>query len=104
MKFQKFYILFCSVSWLLWLFSIVAFEILDYKVLGWDSALLLIVIMIPYMLSLTQIYLVFSIIALVGSIRRKEKRYIIFNVSSMIITLILGFLDFVYCSIFFAGV
>ena len=102
MKFQKFYIWFCSLSWVVWLISIVTlsafwnhsiFDSIVVSKLAWISGLF----------SITPTYPVFSVIALVKSIKAKNKPYIIFNTVSMIITLILGFLNFICCMVYYSG-
>ena len=100
MKFQKFYIYFCSFSWLAWLFSILTIDVWGYTT---HSNIVFILSIIPYFLSLTPTYTVFSIVALVKSIKAKKKPYIIFNIVSMITTLILGFLNIVYCAVYYSG-
>ena len=101
MKCQKFYIYFCSFSWVAWLFSILVIHNWGYSTTL--SHIIFMFTIIPYLLSLTPIYIVFFVIALVDSIKRKKKTYIIFNVVSMITTLILGFFEIVYCAVFHSG-
>ena len=101
MKFQKFYNYFCSFSWIAWLFSILVIVFLGYP--KTYSDIIFILTIIPYILSLTPIYLIFSIIALVKSIKFKKKAYVVFNIISMFVTLVLGFLNFVYCAVYYSG-
>ena len=101
MKFQKFYIYFCSLSWVIWLISIVTLDAFwNYSI--FDSTVSKLAL-ISGLFSITPIYPVFSIIALVKSIKSKNKLYIIFNIISMIITFILGFLNFIYCIVYYSG-
>lgn len=97
MKFQKFYIYFCSFSWLAWLLSILIIEIWGY------TPIIYILTIVPFILGLTPTHAVLSVIALVKSIKRKKVTYIIFNILSMIVTLLLGFMDFAYCVICYTG-
>ena len=101
MKFQKFYIWFCSLSWVGWLISIVTLDIFwKYSIFDSTASNLA---LISGLFSITPTYPVFSVIALVKSIKAEKKSYIIFNIISMIVTLILGFLNFIYCIVYYSG-
>ena len=98
MKFQKFYIFFCSLSWVTWLISIVTLDIF------WEQSIfnstVSILAFISGIFSITPTYLVFSLIALVKSIKARNRSYIVFNIISMIITFILGYLNSISCIIY----
>ena len=101
MKFQKFYIWFCSLSWVVLLISIVTLDIFwKYSIFDSTASKLA---LISGLLCITPTYLVFSVIALVKSIKAKKESYITFNIISMIVTLILGFLNFIYCIVYYSG-
>lgn len=101
MKFQKFYIWFCSLSWIVWLISIVTLDIFwKYSIFDSTASKL---VLISGLFSITPTYLVFFIIALIKSIKAKNKSYIIFNIISMIITFILGLLNFISCTVYYSG-
>ncbi len=101
MKFQKFYIYFCSISWIVWSFSILLVDVLGHHPIY--SFLVYILTIIPYFLSITPVYTVFFVIALVKSIKIKKAGYIIFNIVSIFVTLILGLFEIVFCAVFYSG-
>ena len=101
MKFQKFYIYFCSLTWAVWLTSIVALDIF------WKQSIfsntVSIFALISGLFSITPTYLILSVIALVKSTKAQHRSYTIFNIISMIITCILGSLNFIYCIVYHSG-
>ena len=70
MKFQKFYIWFCSISWVVWLTSIVTFDIF-WKYSIFDSTASIFAL-ISALFSIIPTHLVFFVIALVKSIKEKN--------------------------------
>ena len=101
MKFQKFYVYFCSFLWIAWALSILLIKFYGYPKTHMD--IIFLITFIPYILTLIPVCPIFCIVALVKSIKIKKKAYIIFNVISTIPTLILGFLNFVYCAVYYSG-
>ena len=101
MRFQKFYIWFCSISWVVWLTSIVTYDIF-WKYSIFDSTASIFALILA-LFSIIPTHFVFSVIALAKSIKAKIESHVTFNVISMIITFILSSLNFICCIVYYSG-
>ena len=101
MKFQKFYIYFCSLSWAVWLISIITLD-LFWKYRIFDSTYSVLAA-ISAIFTILPIHLIFSVIALVKSIKAERYAYMAFNIISMFVSFFLGAVNCIYCLVYYSG-
>lgn len=101
MKFQKFYIYFCAISWAFWLISMVTLDIFwMYRI---HNSIFSILAAISGLYSILPTYLICSVIALVKSIKAERPGYLAFNITSIFVNFILGALNFIGCLVYSSG-
>ena len=101
MKFQKFYIYFCAISWAFWLISMVTLDIFwKYRI---HNSIFSILAAISGLYSILPTYFICSVIALVKSIKAERYAYMAFNIISMFVSFFLGAVNCISCLVYYTG-